>query len=196
MFTFLKKTILQKSTFFCLLLCICSCKEGTNKYTETEISENDSQIYNLQSIDLDQLTTRLFQNFHSNPITQEQRDENRIIDYAIKHKINAVKDPSGLYYLILREGQGEFLKHNDPVQCKYQGRLLDETIFDGNFNKKSTLDFKVGQMIHGWNIGLKKMKKGSKALFLIPSRLAYGPKGFPGRIEPNEVLAFEVEIVP
>jgi len=51
-------------------------------------------------------------------------------------------------------------------------------------------------MVPGWNEALKMMNTGTKAQLLLPSHLAYGPRGFPGLIEPNTPLIFDLEIMP
>ena len=47
----------------------------------------------------------------------------------------------------------------------------------------------------GWNEGLSFMKRGDKAVFLIPSKLGYGERGFPGYVPPNTPMVFELEVL-
>ena len=50
-------------------------------------------------------------------------------------------------------------------------------------------------MIPGFLEALNLMTYGDKAIFLIPSNLAYGERGAGGVIPPNATLAFEVEMI-
>jgi FK506-binding protein 4/5 len=53
----------------------------------------------------------------------------------------------------------------------------------------------AGQVIKGWDQGIKTMKKGENALFTIPPELAYGEPGSPPTIPPSATLQFDVELL-
>ena len=53
---------------------------------------------------------------------------------------NAKKDgvvvlPSGLQYTVLREGTLRKPKATDSVECHYEGRLIDGTVFDSSYKR-------------------------------------------------------------
>ncbi|KAM3282074.1 hypothetical protein P3S67_025719 [Capsicum chacoense] len=79
----------------------------------------------------------------------------------------------------------------------YVGTLLDGTHFDSSRDRGTPFKFKLGegQVIKGWDGGIKTMKKGEKALFTIPPKIAYGESGSPPTISPNATLQFEVELL-
>lgn len=53
----------------------------------------------------------------------------------------------------------------------------------------------IGQVIKGWDQGVKTMKKGEKALLTLKPEYGYGEAGSPPTIPPNAVLDFEVELL-
>ncbi|CAJ2670082.1 unnamed protein product [Trifolium pratense] len=65
----------------------------------------------------------------------------------------------------------------------------------GNSEREEMLHRRKGQVIQGWDEGIKTMKKGENALFTIPPELAYGVSGSPPTIPPNATLQFDVELL-
>ncbi|KAH0469526.1 hypothetical protein IEQ34_001084 [Dendrobium chrysotoxum] len=85
----------------------------------------------------------------------------------------------------------------DEVEVHYTGTLLDGTKFDSNRDRGTPFTFNLGQgqIIRGWDQGIKTIKKGENAIFTIPTELAYGESGFPPTIPPNATLKFDVELL-
>ena len=102
---------------------------------------------------------------------------------------------SGLQYLVLKEGSGKSPKASSTVKVHYEGRLIDNTIFDSSIARDQPAEFKTSQVIPGWTEGLQLMKEGAKYRFFIPSELAYGQIGSGDVIEPNSTLIFDVELI-
>ena len=73
--------------------------------------------------------------------------------------------------------------------------LLDGTEFDSSQAHGGPAEFRVGDVIDGWNEALQKMKVGDKWELYVPSELAYNmdPPGDP--IEPGSMLIFEIELL-
>ena len=148
-----------------------------------------------KSADEDNLLMSLAGELIANPKTQAEKDQNILINYIMDQGIEVKRTPTGLFYQIIEEGQGTKAKWGDWVTVHYKGYTLDGKEFDSSYKRKAPIEFYIGNMIPGWNEGLEFLAPGGKALFLIPSALAYGEKGFPGFIGPNTVLAFEVALI-
>lgn len=103
--------------------------------------------------------------------------------------------PSGLQYKVIEQGTGETPKLTDRVQVRYEGRLVDGTVFDKlSKNSASPAAFRVDQVIKGWTEALMMMPVGSKWQLFIPYDLAYGDRES-GKIKPFSALIFDVELV-
>lgn len=109
---------------------------------------------------------------------------------------NAIKTPTGLQYVVLKEGDGKrFPKYGQKVVVHYTGTLLDGRMFDSSVHRGEPATFAVGQVIEGWNEALQNMSKGEKRTLIIPPELGYGVHGYPGIIPPNSYLIFDVELL-
>lgn len=126
---------------------------------------------------------------------QKETDAKLIADYLAKNNLTAQRTPSGLAYAVTSAGSGPAPARGDSVRVRYTGKLLNGKMFDSNTGEGIVFPVGMGWVIPGWDEGLLQLKKGDKAVFVIPSLLAYGEQGAPGSIPPNSVLAFDVELV-
>ena len=103
--------------------------------------------------------------------------------------------PSGLQYEIITEGTGNKASATDQVECHYEGKLIDGTVFDSSYKRNQPATFGVNQVIPGWVEALQLMPAGSKWRLYIPSDLAYGAQGAGDVIPPHSTLVFDVELL-
>ena len=106
-----------------------------------------------------------------------------------------VTTKSGLQYEVLTEGNGRRPKATDKVQCHYEGRLIDDTVFDSSYRRGEPAIFGLNQVIAGWTEGLQLMNEGAKYRFYIPYLLGYGENGAGDMIPPYATLVFDVELI-
>jgi FKBP-type peptidyl-prolyl cis-trans isomerase FklB len=112
-----------------------------------------------------------------------------------KKKSGIVVLPSGLQYKVLVAGNGPVAKATDKVKVKYEGRLIDGTVFDSTEKHGGEpATFSPGQVIKGWTEALTMMPVGSKWQLYIPQELAYGSRDT-GQIKPFSTLIFDVEVL-
>lgn len=110
-------------------------------------------------------------------------------------KEGVVTLPSGLQYLVIKEGNGKRPKATDKVKCHYEGMLVDGTLFDSSVQRGEPATFPLNQVIAGWTEGLQLMPEGSKYRFFIPYTLGYGERGAGASIPPFAALVFDVELI-
>lgn len=101
----------------------------------------------------------------------------------------------GLQYKVIETGDGGSPSPSDTVRVHYTGTLTNGDVFDSSVKRGEPAQFVVSGVIKGWQMALQKMKVGDKWMLFIPPELAYGERGSPGAIGPNEVLVFEVELL-
>jgi FKBP-type peptidyl-prolyl cis-trans isomerase FkpA len=129
---------------------------------------------------------------------QSSIDDAKIQAYIKANNITAVKDPSGLYYQIIKDGTGSYPTAKSNVQVTSVGRLLNGTVFD----QHSVITFQLNTTIQGWQIGLLHVKSGTlgsnntagRILLLVPSALGYGNVAQTA-IPANSVLIFTVDLI-
>ncbi|RFZ81382.1 hypothetical protein DYU05_19050 [Mucilaginibacter terrenus] len=108
---------------------------------------------------------------------------------AANPSINATKDPSGVYYQVLTEGNGTNPTLSSTVTVNYVGKLLDGTQFESG-----NITYALTSLIKGWQFGVPHVKSGGRILLIIPSGLAYGPNGS-GKIPGNANLIFTIDLL-
>ena len=120
-------------------------------------------------------------------------DTTAIDAYLADKKIVAMKDKSGLRYVITQTSEGGNPTLSNTVKVNYKGSLLENgKVFD---QSQSPIEFPLTNLIQGWQIGFQLLSKGSKATLYIPSSLGYGLNGSPPDIPANANLVFEVELI-
>ncbi len=110
-------------------------------------------------------------------------------------KEGVVTLPSGLQYKVLTMGTGEKPQKEHTVEVKYEGKMIDGTVFDSSYERNpQTTKFRCDQVIKGWTEALQLMPAGSKWELYIPQELAYGERQA-GKIKPFSTLIFTVELL-
>jgi FKBP-type peptidyl-prolyl cis-trans isomerase FkpA len=126
-------------------------------------------------------------------------DDKIVTDYIAANNLTgkALKatDTSGVYYIIIKQGEGNDLyTASTQVTVGDTGKLLTtgQVFYETNdFHPSYTLQ----QTVLGWQLGLPKIKKGGIIRLLIPSRYAYGP--YPQEqynLPANSVLDFDIQV--
>ncbi len=111
-------------------------------------------------------------------------------------KQGVVTLPSGVQYKVLDGGKGDKSPSLDSeVTLQYRGEFLDGTVFDNTEDRGKPVVFPVNQMIPGWREIITRMHVGDHWQVFIPPDQAYGIRGSPPRIGPNEALVFDIHLL-
>lgn len=119
-------------------------------------------------------------------------DELLIKDFITKNNIPAQRHQTGVYYQVLAPGAGNAtFTANTQITAKYALRLLNGQVIP---QSTAPIQFTLGGVIPGWQIGIPLIQKGGKIRLIIPSPYAY-QNNAQGNIPANSVLDFDVELV-
>lgn len=137
------------------------------------------------------VSTLFFLGCLDEPVDQAAVDRSIITDYIAANNLNAIEDPSGLFYVINTPGGEERPAPADSVIMSYKGYLTNGDVFDQTA-PGAVARFKLNQLIAGWQIGIPKFGRGGDGMLLVPSALGYGRQAIPGLIPANSVLIFDI----
>lgn len=181
-----KLQIVFKTYSYFLLLMIGasffnSCKNGEDSH---------EQKSGIDKVKIDQQFIKVNQQ-----VVTKEIDE---MDYYQKsHQFPFVKTNFGVRYYVYKPSiVGDSIANGDIVTINYTLTLLDGTIC---YSSKSDGEkqFKVGMqdVEDGLHKSILKLKKGDKALLLIPSHLAHGLLGDSKKVPPQSPILYDIEIL-
>lgn len=176
------KRILACLSIVMCLLAFGSCKTN-NEPTETKVPYSKIKNENKEE---------------TIKINHDMLDVNRdVIDkYIERHKWHMTETQTGLFYMIFEKTQDVEVKSGDEVVFSYKTSLLNgDVLYDSETMGNRKLAIDKNQEEAGLNEGLKLMRKGEKAYFIIPPHLAFGVPGDSYKVPPYSVLVYEVQVV-
>ena len=117
-----------------------------------------------------------------------------IAKYVADNNITAKPQSNGLYVVVKKKGTGTKVAAGREVAIHYTLRLTDGTVVESNADA-DPFTYTVGKMslIEGWSQGIMGQPAGTELQLIIPSALAYGPRGNQG-IAPYTPLVFDMKI--
>ena len=118
--------------------------------------------------------------------------EDFLKENAKKQDVKTLK--SGVQYKVIKEGTGAIPADTSLVKVHYEGRLINDTIFDSSYKRGEPTTFRANQVIKGWTEALTHMPAGSTWEVYIPQELAYGERA-QRNIDPFSALIFKIELI-
>lgn len=134
---------------------------------------------------------------------QAAKDDAYIANYITQNKLTATKvmvgnqDTTGVWYIVSTQGTGSnVIVNGSLITVGFTGKVLTT---GKTFVTTDTFHpaFDIGQVIKGWQLGLRysNIKKGGKIRILMASRYGYGP--YPQEsynLLANSILDFDIDI--
>lgn len=126
---------------------------------------------------------------------QASIDKKLIQQYIKDQQLTMDSTRSGIYYHLDHAGYGDPPNIKSSVTADYEVALLDGTIVDSSYERGEAFAFKLAGVIDGWQEAIQLMGVAGKGKFIIPSGLAYKRRSVAGKIPPNSVLVFKIELL-
>ncbi len=125
-----------------------------------------------------------------------QKENDEMDQYARSHQMPFVSTKSGIrYYVYKASAKGDSIRDGMEITMDYKVSLMNgtEVYSSAELGKKT---FIVGQenIESGIHKAVQFLKKGDKALILIPSHLAHGLLGDSKKLPPQMPIVYDVQI--
>jgi FKBP-type peptidyl-prolyl cis-trans isomerase FkpA len=168
--------------FLCLLLNSCNNNETKQIDVSPKTDQENNELIKNQFIKANQ------------QLMQKENDE---MDYYAKsHQLNFTRTGSGIRYFVYKPSiNGDSIKDNIKITLNFTLKLMDGTLCYSS-KTEGPRTFFVGHedIESGIHKGLKYLKRGDKAILLIPSPLAHGLLGDFNKIPPQMPIVYDVEV--
>jgi FKBP-type peptidyl-prolyl cis-trans isomerase FkpA len=124
-----------------------------------------------------------------------QKDREKIQSYIERKNLSMKESPDGLWYNIITEGTGKYFRENDKLSLNFVCSLLDgtECYNSDNLGPKECIIGKT-DIEAGLNEGLRLLKSGGEAIFILPPHLAYGLVGDGKSIPSRAIIVYHIKI--
>jgi gliding motility-associated peptidyl-prolyl isomerase len=125
-----------------------------------------------------------------------QTEDEQIEDLLNRYNWDMETSETGLRYLIDDEGYGEKIGEGDRVTLEYAVKLITGDVVYSS-EDSGPMEFTVGRedVIAGLHQGVRLLRNGGKARFVIPSYLAYGLIGDNNKIGKKATLIYKVHVI-
>ncbi|MCB0687042.1 MAG: FKBP-type peptidyl-prolyl cis-trans isomerase [Saprospiraceae bacterium] len=179
-------TILVGLSFY---LSVIGC--GQSK-SEQEPLEED---FVMPSIAEEVVITRCAPWLIDNPEDSSEVQHNEVVNLIIDHHWDLQQTSNGLFYKILKPGDGSSIAWGDRLKVDYTGYDTDLQAFQSSRQRGQPFTFYLGNVIQGWNDGLPLIKVGGRIILLVPAYKGYSSKGFGSLVKPDQHLIFDIEVL-
>ena len=124
------------------------------------------------------------------------QEDQEIKDFAERYQWKLKTTPTGLRYMIYKNGRGEVPTPGARVTIAYSLRLLTgDIIYQADSLNPVTITLGKREVVNGLEEGLMLMNKGSSARLILPPHLGYGLLGDQDKVPSNAILVYDVTLL-
>lgn len=143
------------------------------------------------------LTVAEFRNESAETAGKERDQQKRNIEEYLR-KNNMLLDPvqEGVYFVLLKEGDGLKPVAGDSVEISYSGTFLSGEIFDASDRKGGNLKYVLGdgKRLLAWEKAISSMNAGAVARLILSAENAYGEQGL-GPVPANTPIIYDIKLI-
>lgn len=123
-------------------------------------------------------------------------EDQEINDFAARYGWDVRSTPTGLRYLVYKQGSGPKALQGRIAVVRYQVSLLNGVkVYSSDSLGPKEFMIGHGGVEPGLEEGILLLRTGDRAKFILPSRLAFGLLGDGKRIPPGAALVYDIELV-
>jgi len=126
----------------------------------------------------------------------QRRHQEHIAAFVERVGWEAEVTPSGLWIVVEKAGQGARVEEESRVSYSFESMLLDGSpCYNATEENPAVVVIGKGGAVSGVEEGLRRLREGAEAIFIIPPHLAHGNFGDRDRIPGNSVLIYKVRVI-
>lgn len=130
---------------------------------------------------------------------EEMNEQIRLNAFLQEMGLSDSNFTNGIYLVNHKKGKGPTPRNGNTLLIHYKAGFIDGSTLDNTYFLGHPLEVRLGdpdQMLKGFEVGIRQMREGGHATFIIPSLFAFGEKGSTnGSVKPYQTLIYEVELV-
>ncbi len=126
-----------------------------------------------------------------------QKEVESLKKYIEDKKITVQPTASGLYFIETVAGKGAKIDSGTWVKAHFKVSLTDGKQIFSSYDRGEPMKFEYGKRFDtpGFEEGIGMMKKGGKATFVVPSKIAFGEMGRGAMVGPYSTVIYDVEVI-
>lgn len=163
------------------------------RLSDEELQAADSALRTMMQAKMKTRMEQAQKEMEAAAVANKEKADLFLQENAKKDGVKTLAD--GLQYKVEKAGTGASPTTSSRVKVHYTGKLLDGSVFDSSVQRGEPAVFGVNGLIQAWQVALPKMKVGDKWTLYAAPEMAYGMRGSPPAIGPNELLIFEMELL-